>query len=516
MNRPILTFCLRATFAALVPLAYGCGETIGSIGPLHADLPAYAPSGGDAPAATGSRREHPPASREGRPSPFPSVHAHTLKSGLSVVVVEAHALPIVQLRVVVRAGMGYAPKQPGLAELTGEMLKDGGTRSMTSAELLRRIEGLGADLSVDVGADATTVATGVTKSHFGEALALLGEVVQAPRFDDAELAKLKARATDEAEDQLRSSGQFTAMHALFHDLFPDGSPYASYGALPAEIAKVTPAAVRDFHRRFYVPKNVTVVVAGDVTDAEAAGLVERTFGNLADGAPPKVDFPEKPAPAKRRVLIAHRPKSAQSDVFVVGMGPTRNGPGWAEARVCNQILGGGMAGRLFADVREQRSLAYSAYSRVVELAHGAQPVLAYAGTQTEKTADAVLGLLENEERVVASGVTEDETVGARRYLSDVFAIRMETVGSIANMTAELATLGLPFDYWDTYRGAVRVTDATAAGAAARTLYHPDAALIVVAGDADAVAPKLTRFGEVTVVDPEHQFSSIRTLASEQK
>ncbi len=498
---------------ALVP---ACGDTVtASKGPAHADLTTYAPDGKE-PTNSSSGRERPPASREARPSPFPAVRARTLKNGLSVAIVEAHALPIVQLRVVVRAGMGYAPKQPGLAELTGEMLKAGGTRSMTSAELLRRIEGLGADLSVDVDLDTTTIATGVTRTHFAEALAIVAEVVQSPRFDDTELGKLKARASDEAEDQLRSSGQFTAMHVLFHELYAEGSPYATYGALPSDIARIGPAAVRDFHKHFYVPKNVTVVVAGDVDGDAAAAQVEKAFGAMAGDAPPKLDFPTKAAAAKRRVIIAHRPKSAQSDVFVVGLGPARDASTWAETRVCNHVLGGGMAGRLFADVREQRSLAYSAYSRVVELAHGPQPVLAYAGTQTEKTADAVTGLLENEQRVVASGVTEHETEAARRYLSDVFAIRMETVGAIANMTAELAGLGLPYEYWDTYRAAVRATSPSAASAAAAKLYQPDTGLIVVAGDADAIGPALARFGEVTVVDPEKQFASIRTLASEQK
>ncbi len=518
MKRPrlLLTLLVPAVALAALGSGAGCGETTGSIGPRHVDLPGYAPGAAAAAATARGGREHPPASSDARPSPFPAVHGRTLKNGVSVAVVEAHALPIVQLRVVVRAGMGYAPKQPGLAELTGEMLKDGGTRSMTSAEMLRRVEGLGADLSVDVGHDATTLATGVTRAHFAEALAILAEVVQAPRFDEGELGKLKARATDEAEDQLRSNGQLTAMHAVFRELFPEGSPYASYGALPSDIARITPAAVRDFHRRFYVPKNVTVIVAGDVDDAAASALVDKAFGAFAGEAPPKVDFPEKPASPKRRVIVAHRPKSAQSDVFVVSLGPTRDAADWAETRVCNQILGGGMAGRLFADVREQRSLAYSAYSRVVELAHGAQPVLAYAGTQTAKTADAVTGLLENEKRIVSSGVTEAETQDARRYLSDVFAIRMETVGAIANMTAELATLRLPYDYWDTYRAAVRAAGATATWGAASKLYHPDSALVVVSGDADAIGSALARFGEVTVVDPEHQFAPIRTLASEQK
>ena len=139
--------------------------------------------------------------------------------------------------------------------------------------------------------------------------------------------------------------------------------------------------------------------------------------------------------------------------------------------------------------------------------------MVYAGTQTEKTADAVAGLLENLEKVVASGVTAGEVEAARRYVSDVFAIRMETVGAIANMVAELTELGLPYDTWDRYRDAVRATTASAASAMAPKLYQPAEALIVVSGDADAIAPKLARFGDVTVLDPEHELATLRTLPS---
>lgn len=340
--------------------------------------------------------------------------------------------------------------------------------------------------------------------------------MQSPRFDERELGKLKTRESDEAEDQLRSSGQFTAMHALFRELFPKGSPYAVYGALPSDIAKITGAAVRDFHGRFYVPKNATVVVVGDVTDAEASAQIERVFGGWAGEPPPKVEFPAAPPPTKRKILVASRPKSAQSDVFVAGFAVPRTADAWPEARVANQVLGGGVSGRLFLDVREQRSLAYSAYSRIVELAHGDQPAVLYAGTQTEKTADAVTGLLENMEKITEHGVQEGEVETARRYLSDVFAIRMETIGSIADMVAELWTLSLPYDYWDRYRDAVRRTTASAASTVAPKLYHPNASIIAIAGDADAIAPKLTRFGEVTVIDPEHEFATVRTLPAEAK
>ena len=511
--KTLLHVCVLAPLASVLA---SCAGPAASVGPAHADLPTYAPGADDDAVRATPRRERPPEGSEARPAPFPTVKTHTLKNGLAVAILEAHTLPIVHLRVVVRAGAGYAPKQPGLAQLTADMLKDGGTRSLSSADLLRKVESFGGDVWVDVDKDKTTLALRATTTHFSEALAILGEMTQAPRFDEGELAKLKARTSDDAEDALRGNGEFVARYVMFHELFPDSSPYAVHGALPRDIAKLTPAAVRDFHRRFFVPTNTTVIVAGDITADLATAAVDKVFAGFAGGTAPKVDFPAPTLPAKRKVIVAHRPKSTQSEVFVVGLAPARTSPEWPSVRVCDQVFGGGSDARLFADVREQRSLAYSTYSDIVGLAHGQQPFYAYAGTQTDKTADAVSALLENEEKLAASGTTDEEAQGARRYLGDVFALRMDTVGKIASLTADLAGAGLPYDYWDTYRTALRATTAASASRAAATLYHADTALIVVAGDADVIASKLTRFGEVTVVDPEHQFASIRTLASEQK
>ena len=298
---------------------------------------------------------------------------------------------------------------------------------------------------------------------------------------------------------------------VFKELFAPATPYANYELVPSEIAKITPAIVKDFHRRFYVPKNATVVIAGDVEPEAATALAERVFGGWAGADPPKVEFPAATKETRRHVIVANRPKSVQSDVFVVGLGPARNSAEWPQIRVANQIVGGGVASRLFLDVREQRSLAYSAYSRILELAHGEQPVVAYAGTETSKTGLAVQGLLENLEKVSRAGVTPQETETARRYLSDIFAIRMETIGAIADLVVEADTLGLPDGYWDTYRAAVRSVGPAEAGSAAGKVFHADRAIVVVAGDADAIVPALSHFGEVTVVDPEHEFKVVKSV-----
>lgn len=503
----------RATALVIVATAtVACGpRRPASFGPDKVDIPVSDGTRARAVSAERSSRQSAPPSGAAKASHFPPVVYLKLGNGMGVDVVTSRALPIVQMRLLVRAGASDAP--PGVALLTGEMLKDGGTRGMTSAELARRIETLGADLSVDTALDGTILSMAVTRDQAAEGLALLAQIVREPRFDDGELRKTKARAVDAAESALRSSGQFTATRLLFRELYPAKSAYATYGAVPSEINRIDAGAVRELHRRFYVPKATTLVLAGDIDEATAKGLAEKSFGSWTGGEPPKTEH-APPRLTKTRVLVAHRPKSAQSDVYVAVIAPPRQAPEWANVRVAVQILGGGPASRLYADVREQRSLAYRVSAQVQDLAHGEQPLFLYAGTATPKTALTVAALLENLTRLTTSPPATAETENARRFVSDVFAIRMETIGSIADLVVTQEQLGLGEGYWDKYRRDVRATDAAAAETAARKLVGRGDTLVVVAGDADIIAPELAKIGEVTVVDPEKELETMRTIPQE--
>jgi zinc protease len=486
-----------------------CGGAEASA-PPHLDLPV--PPMRTSSATTNKNREPPPSSLASKPSPFPAIARAKLDTGLRVAVAESHALPIVQIRVITFAGMGYGA--PGAAELTAEMLKEGGTRGMTSATVLSKVEALGASLSVDVDFDRSVLSLGVTKGHLEEALALLGQIVSEPRFDGAELRKLKARRADEAREAARGSGAWCATRVMFRELYAEQNPYSRYDMVPSEIAKITETTLRDFHKKFWVPANIEIIVTGDVTLAQAQAATQKSFGALRGGAVPRVEFPEAIAPAKRRVIIASRPQSEQSDIFVASLAPARNTPDWPDLRVANQVLGGGVASRLFADVREQRSLAYSTRSQVLELGHGREPVYGYAGTATKKTGLAVQGILENLEKISTGSIEQAEISSAGRYLSDIFAIRLESIGSIADLVAVQDTLALPDGYWDAYRSAVREVTPQRAEAAAKKLFSGNAQLIVVAGDASVIGKPLSRFGEVVVLDPEKEFATVSTIPAD--
>ena len=180
-------------------------------------------------------------------------------------------------------------------------------------------------------------------------------------------------------------------------------------------------------------------------------------------------------------------------------------------KVANQVLGGGVSGRLFLDVREKRSLAYNTRSSVGELARGPVPLTAYAGTQTAKTGLAVQALLDNLKRISTDPASDDELNTARRYLADIFAVRMETIGSVADMVVALKVLGLPDDYYDAYRKEIRTVSGDAALKGIGEHVREGHAIIAVAGDAEKIGPVLAHFGEVVVFNPEKEFERVRTI-----
>ena len=209
--------------------------------------------------------------------------------------------------------------------------------------------------------------------------------------------------------------------------------------------------------------------------------------------------------------MVDRPKSSQSDIYAAVLGPERVDKSWASIAVANQVLGGGVSSRLFLDVREKQSLAYRTRSSLVEVGHGPAPLVVYAGTQTAKTGLALKGVLDNLETIGHTEASAEEIDTATRYLADVFAIRMETVGAVASELAHLRVMGLPDDYDDGYRKELRDNTAPLALKAASAAIRPGHEIVVVAGDARIIGPMLSHFGEVKVVDPTRDFARIQTI-----
>jgi predicted Zn-dependent peptidase len=348
----------------------------------------------------------------------------------------------------------------------------------------------------------------VTRDHLAEALDIVGAVAQKPRFDATEFNKLKQRESDRVKSLARTSAGWAASMVLWSKLYELPSavhPYSRYDALPRDIDAIRLEDCRAWHKREFSPKNALLVLSGDVDPEEASEQAKRTFGAWTGQAPEAPSFTAPLSPGAIAVYLVDRPSSPQAEVYVATLGPERTSVEWPVLRVTTQILGGGVASRLFLDVREKRSLAYRTRAAAEQVAHGPVPIILSAGTQTAKAGVAAQALLEHFDALSKSAPTDEELDIATRFLSDVFLVGVDTVATIATMSADLAVYGLSNDWYDGYRAAVRDVKGPAVFGLSQQYFKPQKAMLVVAGDAARLGKPLSHFGAVRIVDAEHGF-----------
>ncbi len=448
-------------------------------------------------AANEPARQEPPASGPARDVSFPPITRASTDSGLEVDTVEWDQLPVVYLRLIIKSGGEADPTdRPGMAHLVGAMLKEG-TRTRPSARLAEEVEFLGADLWVSDDEENVYIGMRALADQLDEAMEILADVAMNPAFRNDELAKLKRREIDRLTLQ-QNDPNFLATQAFYRHLYGE-HPYARVDTTREVVQRVRRTDLARWHHQHFVPNNAALVVVGAVSNEDVMNAAGEAFGRWHRGDVPEVDYPEPPVREAREVVVVDRPESVQSVIRIGNLALERDNPSYIPLKVANQVLGGSAASRLFMDLREERSLTYGAYSSVGEAVEVA-PFSAYASVRNEVTEEAMQAFFEHLDRIVSEPASEEELANAHRYLSDRFPLTIDTPGKIAYLVGDLRVYGLPDDYWDNYRTAIREVTARQALAAAREDIRPDEALVVVVGKAADIAAPLTAYGPVTVYD----------------
>jgi predicted Zn-dependent peptidase len=144
-------------------------------------------------------------------------------------------------------------------------------------------------------------------------------------------------------------------------------------------------------------------------------------------------------------------------------------------------------------LREEKGYTYGAGAGF-DLRRAAGPFAARAAVNTEVTVPAIVDILAELDRIRDTSVTDAELKAARDFLVGVFPLRFETPGPVVGALAGLVVHDLPDDELARYRPAIEGVTADAVQQAARSHIRPDAAAIVLVGDADAFAPALEAAG----------------------
>ncbi len=429
---------------------------------------------------------------------FPGAEGFELSNGLVVRVVHQPVLPKVIFRLGFPFGDKLVPAQlAGAGDLLAATLKKG-TAGRSYEEIIESIERLGGQLDAASSPDFFFVSGEFLTHTIEDGLSLAREVVQDPVFPEEELAKEKQVQLAKLQNQ-KSTPAYLATRRLYRMLFGE-HPYAVFKD-ENTLMQVQRQDLKTLYEQYVHPRGAVLLLGGDVAPARAQYLVQAYFGNWT-GSGNEAERPKLLPPASeqpQRIHLVHRPRAAQTTLYLgVRLFP-RNYPDYEKMEVTNQILGGGASGRLFMNLREEKGYTYGAYSQL-HLYQEAGFWVAHADVRPEVTVPALETFLQEIEAMGSEEVEEQELQTAKRYLTGVFPLQNETVSSVARLALEQLFFGLPEDYWDHYLERIRRVTARQVLETARRYLRVEHLQIAVVGDADKILGQLETLGSVQVFD----------------
>jgi len=420
--------------------------------------------------------------------PVPTTFA--LRNGVQVVLIESHRLPLVSVRLInLRAGAREDGAELGLAALTVDVIAEA-AGTLTSKTLPETVEQLGAHLDTAIAEDASTLWLDTLATTLDAGVGLLADVVQRPRFDAADVVRLREDAVEELRLRPQEPRKVAAL--VFDRVVLGGHPY---GAPPAgrvdTVSALTGEDLRRFWDEHYAPAETTIVVAGDVDRTTLEPILARRFGGWQHPAPRAAVAPALAAPAAPTLALVDRPGAQQSVVMIGRRGVAAGEPGYFAAEVVNTAVGGSFASRLNARIREELGYTYGIYASFWR----GQWTGTWATSTSLETRVTVPGIREALailDAARAAPLPAAELAKTQQLLTRALPQSFETNAGTAGELTALVVTRQPLDWYQHWADGIRaVTAAQARDAAAA---HWTDLSIVVVGDAAAIGDGLATLG----------------------
>ncbi len=430
------------------------------------------------------------------PIKMPKVETVKLGNGLKLFLVEDHEYPTIDMRAMVRAGSVFeTPSKIGLAAITGQVLRTGGTATMSGDEIDKELETLAATVSTGIGTASGYITVSVLKEDIDKALEILADILMNPAFadDKIKLAKIRQRTMIARRNDDIGQIAFREFEKL---IYGKDSPYARHPEY-ATVNAVTREDIVDFYKSYFYPNNTIMAVWGDFKIKEMEARVKRTLGKWkrvkVEVPPmPKVDYEYK-----YTVNFINKPDVNQSNILIGHIGGLMKNPDYPALSVMNSILS---YERMFKKIRTDEGLAYSVWGSYG--ANFSAPGVFSSGAQTksESTVYAIELMLKELKRIIEEDVTDEELAKAKDEYLNSFVFNFDSRAKIVNRLMTYDFFDFPLDFMDRVKKRVEKVTKKDVLRVAKKYLRPDKVQILVVGKQEDFDKPLSTLGEVNVID----------------
>ncbi|HUR38824.1 MAG TPA: pitrilysin family protein [Planctomycetota bacterium] len=414
----------------------------------------------------------------------------TLSTGTPAYLVEDPALPMVDLRIFIRGGSFGEPRgKAGVAELTADLMRTGGTATRDPNAVDEEIDFLAANVAVGVEDLNGSASLSILSKDLDKGLAILMDLLRNPAFRQDKLDTARAQTLDAIKSRNDRTAAIEAREVSLLFYGPDHP----INRLPtkASIESITREDLAAFHKSWVHPSRFIVAAAGSFKKEDLAAKLEAAFKEW--GAAPEGALPAAPKvthEAKPGIYCFNKEGKNinQGRVTMGHLGVDVHHPDVQALRVMSYILGaGGFSSRLMQRVRSQEGLAYDVRSDLRPGYVYPFPFKILFQSKSESCAYAASLCLEEIAKIRKDGVTADELKAAQQFYLDAFpGLFFSTKLQTASTFAQAELLGFPKDYYTSYREKIAKLTTDDLRRAAQEHLHPEKFAWVVVGNIPAI------------------------------
>jgi zinc protease len=424
---------------------------------------------------------------------LPKVEEFTLSNGMKVYLLENHELPLIGGFALVKTGGVFDPKgKEGLAELSGEVMRTGGTKERKGEELDAMLENIAASVESNAGDTSASVSFNTLKENLDAVLPVFRDVMTQPEFrqDKLDLIKTQARsAISRRNDEAGgiASREFGALLFGKDDPYTRETEYASLDAISREDLVA-------YHQRYFFPANIRLAISGDFNAAEMKSKLETLFASWKPQQAPVPDFPAVSRKFAPGVYVAEKEDVTQTSFRIGHMGSRFDDPDYAALNVTSALLGEGFSSRLLQKIRSDMGLAYTVGSDWG--ANYERPGLftIYGSTKLASTTDAIEASIKEVSRLRTEAVSSDELRSAKDRTLNAMVFSFDQPAKTLNRYVLYDYYGYPRDFLQKYKKAVDSLTIADIQRVAQKHLTPDKFTILAVGKSDEFKRPLTELG----------------------
>ena len=433
---------------------------------------------------------------------LPEYTRFKLENGIVVYLMEDHELPLIGGRALFRTGSRFEPEnQVGLANLTGTVMRTGGTSQHSSEYINQLLEQKAAAVETGIGGTAGSARFSCLTEDLAKVFELFTEVIREPVFTEEKLDLAKQQWQGNIARRNDDPGSI-ASREFQKLIYGRESPYARTVEYET-LNNISQEDLIDFYTKYFHPENMILGIVGDFNTKQMRSLVTEKLGDWQPSRQAlKFPLPKVTQAEVGNIFFVEQPQLNQSYIQMGHLGGKLDNPDYTALSVMNSILNG-LGGRLLNNIRSRQGLAYSVSA--YWSANYDYPGVFVAGGQTrsDATVPFIKSVQEEIERIRTQPITQEELKHAKDATLNSFIFNFQDPAQTLSRLMRYEYYDYPQDFIFRYRQELEKITVADVQRVAQKYLQPEKMVTLVVGNKEAIQPPLSTLGdgiEITSID----------------